>query len=214
MKINHAKQLNTFNVPSFKGKRLYSLNLLDLTKKNPDSFVPAYFTQIDETDIPFLKEIHPLWANKTLLGKQILTGIFNKIDEAGCKNKFFMIECPQFENIFERVRALSSAYIPNKVFSNIELNLLQSSSQLDINQLKGSGTAILRGLCQYAKNLKGINSINITSKPNAAGFYEKQQLHKNKSALYPSFYLNRTDFDDFIIRTSDEFGKIREIKND
>lgn len=213
MKINQSKQLNTFKNPSFSGQRLYALNLLDLTKKGSDRFVPAYFTQIYETDVQFLKQIQPLWE-RTTLGKQILTGIFNKIDEAGCKNKFFMIECPQFENIFERVRALSSAYIPNKVFSNVELNLLQSSSQLDINQLKGSGTAILRGLCQYAKKLKGINSINITSKPNAAGFYEKQQLHKNKSALYPSFYLNRTDFDDFIIRTSDEFGKIREIKND
>ena len=213
MKINQPKQLNTFKSPSFSGQRLYTLNLLDSTKKGSDSFVPAYFTQIDAADIPFLKELQPLWK-KTTLGQQILTGIFNKIDEAGCKNKFFMIECPQFENIFERVRALSSAYIPNKIFSNIELNLLQSSSQLDINQLKGSGTAILRGLCQYAKKLKGINSINITSKPNAAGFYEKQQLHKNKSVLYPSFCLNRTDFDDYIIRTSDEFGKIREIKND
>lgn len=214
MKINPLKSSKNNYISSFSGKRLYKLNLLDITKKNSDRFVPAFFTQIDETDIPFLREIHPLWANKTQLGKQILTGIFNKIDEPNSKNKFFMIECPQFENIFERLRALSSVYIPNKIFANLDLNLLQSASQLDINQLKGSGTAILRGLCKYAKKQKGINSIDIISKPSAVGFYEKQQFHQNKSSLYHSFYLNRSDFDDYIRRTSDKFGKIREIKND
>ncbi len=211
MQINQSVQLNTFKSPSFKGQRLYALNLLDLTKKGSDRFVPAYFTQIDETDVPFLKQIQPLWE-KTQLGKQILTGIFNKIEEANCKNKFFMIECPQFENIFERLRALASVYLPNKIFANLDLQLLQSSSQLEINKLKGSGTAILRGLCKYAKSKEGINSIDVISKHNAAEFYERQGLYKNEQALYPSFYLNRSDFDEYNRRTSNKYGKIRKVE--
>lgn len=211
MKINQSKQLNTFKSPSFSGQRLYALNLLDLTKKSSDRFVPAYFTQIDETDVQFLKQIQPLWE-RTQLGKQILTGIFNKIEERECKNKFFMIECPQFENIFERLRALSNVYLPNKVFANLDLQLLQSSSQLDINKLKGAGTAILRGLCKYAKSHPGISSIDIISKHSAVEFYQKQGLYKNEQSLYPSFYINRSDFDEYNRRTSEIYGKIREVK--
>ncbi len=211
MKINTYQQSkNNYNV-SFNGKRLYALNLLDITKKGSDRFVPAYFTQIDTSDISFLKELQPLWQ-KTALGQQILTGIFNKIDEIECKNKFFMIECPQFINIEDRLRALSTIFISNKVFANLDLQLLQSSSQLNINQLKGSGTAILRGLCKYAKSQNGINSIDIISKRSATGFYEKLKLNRNEQALYPSFYLNRLDFDEFNRRTSDKYGKIKEIK--
>ena len=211
MKINQSVQLNKFKSPSFNGQRLYALNLLDITKKGSDRFVPAYFTQIDASDIPFLKELQPLWE-KTTLGQQILTGIFNKIDEIECKNKFFMIECPQFVNIEDRLRALSAIFIPNKIFANLDLQLLQSASQLNINQLKGSGTAILRGLCKYAKSYSGINSIDIISKPSAIGFYEKQKINKNEHALYPSFYINRSDFDEYNRTQSNIFGKIKEIK--
>ena len=207
--FNFSQKSN--NKVSFAGQRLYSLNLLDLTKKGSDRFVPAYFTQIDESDVPLLKQIQPLWK-KTALGQQILTGIFNKIDEKKCKNKFFMIECPQFENIFEQLRALSSVYVPNKIFANLDLQLLQSASQLEINKLTGSGTAILRGLCKYAKSRSGINSIDIISKPSSVGFYEKQNFKKNEQALYSLFYLNRSDFDNYNRETSNIYGKIKEVK--
>ena len=210
MKINQSVQLNKFKSPSFNGQRLYALNLLDLTKKGSDRFVPAYFTQIDQTDIPLLKQIHPLWST-THVGKQILTGIFNKIDDLTRKNKFFMIECPQFSNIEEKIRALSAIYIPNRIFTDLYLQLLQSSSQLNINQLKGSGTAMLRGLCKYAKKQKGINSIELTAKRTATGFYEKQNFHKRESLYYPFFTLPRTDFDDYLSMTSNKFGEIKEL---
>ena len=211
MKINQPKQLNTFKNPSFSGQRLYALNLLDLTKKGSDRFVPAYFTQIDASDIPFLKELQPLWK-KTTLGQQILTGIFNKIDEPNCKNKFFMIECPQFENISQRLRALCSVYITNKIFANLDLQLLQSASQLDINRLKGAGTATLRGLCEYAKKQKGINRIELFSKRSAIEWYKKLEFTQNEASLYPAFYLERKDFDQFIRNTSNMYGKIKNIE--
>ena len=210
MKVNQAIQFNRVDKPTFKGIRLYKLNLLQHMQNGEDRFVPAYFTQIDQTDISTLKQIHPLWST-THVGKQILTGIFNKIDDLTRKNKFFMIECPQFSNIEEKIRALSSVYIPNKIFADLHLQLLQSSSQLNLNQLKGSGTAMLRGLCRYAKDQKNINSIELTAKRTATGFYEKQNFHKRESLYYPFFTLPRSDFDDYLSRTSNTFGEIKEL---
>ena len=212
MEINQLTQLNNFYKPAFLGKRLYSLNLKQHLPNCEDKFIPAYFTQIDETDIPFLKLVLKYWED-TPIGKNILTGIFNKISDKTSKNKFFMIECPQMPNIQDKIRAMCACFNANNSFCDLELSLLQSANDImSATKLDGGGIGMLRGLCRYIEDKKQFNSLSWVSSPCAVKWYRKMNIKEEKNPLYSSFSINRDEISAFLENTRKKFGDIVKVK--
>lgn len=213
MKINFRQDLyNSQNRYSFKGKRLFALNLIDISQKGKQKIIPAYFTQIDKTDIPDLQQLQYFWKD-TDWGNQILTGIFNKIDDPTSKNLFFMIECPQFSDLTKRIKALSATYLENNTFASLNIQLLQSANEIKgANRTKGAATAIIRGLCKLVENNKNINSIDVVSAKKATNWYKHLNFQKNTNfPRYDAFTLRKNEIEELLETTQQKYGKITEV---
>ncbi len=192
--INFNTIKNNYHLsPTFKGQRLFSLNLRNNLK--PDEFIPAFFTKLDsEEDLTLLKSIQNLW-NKTTYWKKIYIDFQEAFLKRNYKNpvSFFMIECPQFKNFNARVRALSKT---NNTNNELYVSYLQSASEIpELEKFNGAGLGIMRGLCKLAQQ-ESYPQIGLVSSQKAKGFYKKigftqeQQNNNNHINLHNLFCHN------------------------
>ena len=237
--INLYTNKNTYySSPTFKGQRLFSLNLRNNLK--PDEFVPAFFTRLDsEEDLILLKSIQNLW-NKTTYWKKIDIDFQETFLKRNYKNpdRFFMIECPQFKNFHEQVHALAKT---NNTNNELYISYLQSASEIpELEKFRGAGLGIIRGLCKLAQQ-ESYPQIGLVSSKNAKGFYNKigfiQEQPKNNDYInynyaqdksffsynifspqeirdncFYGFHLSSKDYDLFLENTKLDYGDIIPVK--
>ena len=193
------KQNNYKYTPTFHGQRLFPVPLLKIVDKKTRFNVPAYFTKLDDKDTALMAEVCDVWEN-TNYGKSICQNYFRKIRGYGLYNKhdYFMVEIDSAISKEVGVKAIAEIKYSDNV---IELNLLQSKSQLEKKpSIKGAGTMLLYGLCKYAKKIKA-KSIELYSDTNDTdkwytklGFQEKlQSFFVLKSANFNKFIKNIED---------------------
>lgn len=198
----------------FNGHRLYSLNLLKTLPDGSKEKIPAYFTELkDLNDIITLEKIEELWDKEARLGKKII----NNFKEAyyfkniGHDLKYFIIECPHFKNAQEKIRAMAEI---TKNPLGLTIEYLQSASQIkSINNIKGAGSSLIRGLCAYAKD-KNIPIIDLISANITAPWYEKLGFQRSISPRVPAFELTKMDYNTFISKFEPQYGKMLEVKNE
>ena len=235
---SYTNKNNCYSSPNIKGQRLFSLNLRN--NLNPDEFVPAFFTRLDsEEDLTLLKSIQNLWI-KTTYWKKIYIDFQEMFLKRNDKNpdRFFMIECPQFKNFNDQVRALAKT---NNTNNELYLSYLQSASEIpELEKFNGAGLGIMRGLCKLAQQELS-PQIGLVSPKNAKGFYNKiglaQEQPKNnnyinynyaqdksffsynafspqeiKDNCFYGFHLSSNDYDSFLEKTKLEYGDIIPVK--
>ena len=234
----YTNKNNRYSSPTFMGQRLFSLNLRNNLK--PDEFIPAFFTRLDnEEDLTLLNSIQNLWKNTTYW-KKIYTDfqetLLNK--KHNNINRFFMIECPQFKDFNQQIRALSKT---NDTNSELYVSYLQSASEIpELEKLNGAGLGIMRGLCKLAQQEKQ-PQIGLVSPQKTVGFYNKIGLTQEQSKLndcstykfskdksffsynsvptekirancFYGFHLSADSYDKFLEKTKIEYGDIIPVK--
>ncbi len=212
---------------SFSGQRLYSLNLL---KKLPDGTkekVPAFFTELGKAeDLKLLEEIEKLWTADTSYGGRIIShfkALFS-IPNLGNKEsgdlsnfqrrldniKYFIIECPQFKNTKEKIRALAEVgYNSSSLLNKCKIRYLQSASQLyPINKLDGQGLNMLGGIIKYSMDNK-FSNINLISVKDCRDFYEKAGFKPLGNKHNPcGYYADKTFYQDILNIIKAKYGEI------
>lgn len=198
----------------FSGQRLYSLNLLKTLPDGTTEKVPAYFTMLkDSSDLDMLCRIEDLWAEKTKLGQRIISQFKEnyKHRNIGFDLNYFAIECPQFNNIYERLRSISEVINENDFYT---MNYLQSASQIKtIEELNGGGISLLRGLFAHSRDKK-ISFVEWIASNVAAPWYDKLGIKRRYDSRIPIFEIPKSDYNIFINKFEPQYGKVTEVINE
>lgn len=199
---------------SFSGQRLYTLNLLNPLPDGTKEKIPAYFTMLkDASDLTMLEKIEDLWREKTGLGGKIISQFKDnyKYNNLRFDLNYFAIECPQFKNIHERIRAIAEVtHDPN----SSSLDFLQSASQISsVEKLNGAAKNMLRGLCAYAQKKK-IPLISVISANKTAPMYENFGLKRSYGDTINVFEIDSSNYDFFINKFNPKYGKLTEVINE
>lgn len=203
---------NNHLLPTFKGQRLFSLNLKRSINNGKNyEFIPAFFTEITtKKDLKKLEKVYHLWE-KTAYWKKIISNFEDTLAMQNKKyrDKFFIIECPQLKDINSQLQAICQTFAINL---KCNISFLQSASVLkNIEKLNGGGTAILRGLCKIADE-KQYDEIGLLSSKNAMGWYDKLGFSKVYGHKLPYYELKKTQFQVFLDKTTKEYGEIISLK--
>lgn len=195
------KQNNYKYTPTFHGQRLFPVPLLKIVDKKTRFNVPAYFTKLDDKDTALMAEVCDIWE-RTHYGELICKNYFRKIHGYGLYNKhdYFMVEINSTRSTEAVVKAIAEVKYNDDV---IELNFLQSKSELENkSSIKGAGTMLLYGLCNYAKKIKA-KSIELYSNTEETDkWYAKLGFEEEMKSL---FVLNRKSFNKFIKNIKEKF---------
>lgn len=207
--INYNSPIANKYSATFNGRRLYKLNLKNISEKN-EELISAFFTQIStKKDLEKLQKVTSVWKNTTFWHK-IIENFKETLAMPTRKYRdlFFIIEAPQLKKPEERIRAI----VQTSPFSGeFNVDLLQSSSQIKkLEQLKGAGTAIIRGLCQFAHE-KEYEYIGLLASKNAVNWYKKLGFTSKNDLCLPGFILEKDNFLKFITKTEKEYGKLIQL---
>lgn len=226
------KIYNKSNV-TFCGQRLYTLNLL---KKLPDGTkekVPAFFTELENAeDLKLLEEIEKLWTVDTSYGGRIISHFKDALGLSNLRNrtnvdvnnilsgfdkaKYFVIECPQFKNLKERIRTISEIGYRPLFLDKYKIRYLQSSSQINsISNIEGQGLNMIGCVVKYAMD-NNVETINLIATKESRGFYEKAGFKPLGNKHNPcGYYADKNSYQDILNIIKAKYGEILSvIKNE
>ncbi len=180
---------------SFSGQRLYTLSLLKTLPDGTKEKIPAFFSELkDIEDLQLLENIEKLWTDNTRYAKRIISNFRNKlnpdyIDFNFGYPKFFAIECPQFNNLNEKIRSLVEIrdfHFPH----SYKIKWLQSASQIkSLTKLEGQGENMIGCIVKQAQAKDDYSSIKLVSNDESIDFYEKLGFKKAICSRYKHEYL-------------------------
>ena len=214
--FNFSQKSN--NKVSFGGQRLYSLNLLKTLPNGAKEKVPAIFTELnDKTDFKFLESIENFWGTNTKYAQRIISHFkseFNFTRPFPFRfSRFFLVECPQFKNPYERIRAISEVRY-NIQPNTFKIRFLQSASEINsIEKLAGQGTNMLGGIVKQAMD-NNLASINLISDKSCTQFYDKAGLKPLGVNLLgfnnnPCGYtIKKENYQEFLNKLKEKYGEI------
>ena len=221
MQINPVKNCNNYNKNiAFNGQHLYSLNLLRTLSDGTKEKVPAIFTKLVEKnteDLNIIENIEKLWADNTVYGEKIIKNFkehFNSDKFYLCMPDFYAIECPQFKNLGEKIRAIVEVNEDWGYRHPIcKIDWLQSASQINsIEKLEGAGINIIGGLLKRAIDY-GFSSLSLTSASDSVDFYKKIGFTKAIFSRYKHEYLiTAQNFRNVLMQIEDKYGKFLPIR--
>lgn len=153
MQINSHK-----NIPSFGSQKIFKVALKSLSDKSKGQPLTAYFSRLDDLDIPYVEKQEKIWQ-KTKYGKDIIDTFKNMCS-------FFKRNIPRLTQFYaiERIQPSNAdgTINPEKIYglaqvvehpNFTEIEYLQSSSKIpNFNEkAKGIGRMLLYGIVKRAQ---------------------------------------------------------------
>lgn len=196
MQININNTYNSYshspqNKISFKGERLFPVNMFKSFYCGPQEEIYGYFTKMTADDIPLIQQAKEFWQF-TLFGAQIL----ERFAKSTKKIQTYMVECPKFNSPSDKIQALASVKDEGDSFF---VEFIQSASELPRGfDLKGAGSMILYGITRLAEKLQKKFIHLESSNFDTDSFYQKH------------FFISSPNSSRFILR-KDDFPKLRKM---
>ena len=141
-----------------------------------------------------------------------LCNILNSFDNT----KYFVIECPQFKNLKERIRTISEIGYRNFLLDNYKIRYLQSSIQIpSVIKLEGQGANMIGCIIKYALD-DNVETINLISGKESRDFYEKVGFKPLGNKHNPcGYYADKSFYQDILNNIKSKYGEIlRVTKNE
>ena len=213
----------------FSGQRLYTLNLLKTLPDGTTEKVPAFFTKLENAeDLKLLEKIENFWSSDTSYGRRIISHFKNAFFLSNLRNstngdlsntlggfdmtKYFVIECPQFKNLKERIRTISEIGYKPFLLNKYKIKYLQSSSQIQsVSKLEGQGENMIGCIIKYAMD-NNVETINLIATKESRGFYEKAGFKPLGNKHNPcGYYANKNFYQDILNKIKFKYGEILSV---
>ena len=168
-------------------------------------------------DLNIIENIEKLWTDNTVYGKKIIKNFkehFKSDKFLLCMPDFYTIECPQFKNLGEKIRAVVEVNEDWGYRHPIcKIEWLQSASQINsIEKLNGAGINIIGGLLRRAIDYD-FSSLSLISASDAVNFYKKIGFIKVICSRYKNEYLiTAKNFRNALMQIEDKYGKFLPIR--